>query len=163
MSDYKGDNILEKLGSFVPGYAGYAQREGRRKTDKMLRESLARLLDQQKRVLDSAVQMILKADAIHLAPEIDAVKREIDTTASQIRYAPCGSSGFFDLVQVKEPELDRLYACDLALKTDCEALPPILVKLTNADEVTAICHEARECLTAIQEAVVRRRTVMEEV
>jgi len=37
MADYTGKNIFEKIGSFIPGYKGYSEKEGRRDTDKLLR------------------------------------------------------------------------------------------------------------------------------
>ena len=37
-------NILDKIGALIPGYSGYAERDGRRNCDKILRESIANQL-----------------------------------------------------------------------------------------------------------------------
>jgi hypothetical protein len=39
-------NFLERLASYVPGLGGYREREGRRETDRRLREFLATRLDE---------------------------------------------------------------------------------------------------------------------
>ena len=46
MAEYKGNNIFEKLGALIPGYKGYSEREGRRDTDKILRNHIAESLQQ---------------------------------------------------------------------------------------------------------------------
>lgn len=163
MGDYTGTNILEKLGAFVPGYPGYAQREGRRKTDKILRLSITRLLADQKPVLDAATQMLLKEKALDLVVAVDEVRRTLDLTANKVRLAEYGNSGFFDLVQIKEQELDRLYSFDLSLKEMCEAIPGILAKLTSPETVEPTCREACAQLQSIQKAVAQRRAVMQEI
>jgi hypothetical protein len=33
-------NIFDRIGSLIPGYSGYADREGRRNCDKVLRDSI---------------------------------------------------------------------------------------------------------------------------
>jgi len=163
VGDYTGDNILEKLGAFVPGYPGYAQREGRRKTDKMLRSSIARLLEDQKSVLDAATQMLLKAKVLNLVGPVDEVKRTLDLTANRIRLAEYGNSGFFDIAQIKEPELERLYSYDLSLKEMCETIPGILAQLTSVEAIESTCREACTQLESIQKAIAQRRAVMQEI
>lgn len=48
MSEYKGKNILEKIGAFIPGYKGYSEKEGRKDTDKLLRLEIAKHMDHMK-------------------------------------------------------------------------------------------------------------------
>lgn len=163
MGEYTGDNLFEKLGTFVPGYPGYAQREGRRKTDKMLRINISRLLDDQKETLDAATKMLLNEKALDLVTAIDEVRRILDLTANKIRLAEYGSSGFFDLVQIKEQELDRLYSFDLSLKEMTEGMSPILAKLKSVETVEPACHEACTLLRSIQKAVEQRNAVMKEI
>ena len=33
-------NLLDKIGALIPGYRGYSERDGRRDTDKITRESI---------------------------------------------------------------------------------------------------------------------------
>jgi hypothetical protein len=42
--------------------------------------------------------------------------------ADTIRYASYGYAGIFDLEKIREEELDRLYAIDLSLMDDLEAI-----------------------------------------
>lgn len=99
MGDYGGNNIFEKLGSFIPGYKGYSEKEGRRDTDKLLRVEIAARLDDQKARIDDVIRRSLGQEIAHVA-ELDRLKRKFDLVANQIRYTSYGESGFFNVLQV---------------------------------------------------------------
>ena len=39
-------NVFDKIGSLIPGYKGYAERDGRRNCDKILRDSISAQLSE---------------------------------------------------------------------------------------------------------------------
>jgi hypothetical protein len=54
-------NIFDKIGSLIPGYKGYAEREGRRNCDKILRESIvAKLMLLEKQLNEKMLESVDK-------------------------------------------------------------------------------------------------------
>ena len=80
-------NIFDRIGSLIPGYKGYSEREGRRNTDKVLREEISKKMYE--------------------------IEKKINTLNSKIKYSPQGSTGFFSDEEIKEDELLKVYEIDL--------------------------------------------------
>jgi len=114
MADEK-KNFFEKLGIFIPGYKGYAEREGRRETDKLLRDKLAQTLSHEKNVLDEIMLTLTSSQRLSVLNEVDRAKKKLEKVVDRLKFASYGASGFFDVVQIKEGELDKLYQFDLSL------------------------------------------------
>jgi len=53
-------NVFDKIGSLIPGYKGYAEREGRRNCDKILRDSIVTQLIECEKILYSQMSDALK-------------------------------------------------------------------------------------------------------
>src|SRR6185436_4354895 len=62
------------------------------------------------------------AGKIGMLGSFDRLDRQIDGLAQAIRFADYGASGFFDVVKVREEELDKLYQFDLSLVEGVQAL-----------------------------------------
>ena len=111
-------NILERLGSKIPGFKGYLEREMRRE---WTREARLENLDR-----------------------ASSVEKSLDRLANRIRHADYGSSGFFDAVKIGQAELDRIYEFDLALTDTVEYLALQVEQLPEtADELSLIRGECR--------------------
>ncbi len=110
-------NFLDKIGSLIPGYQGYVDREGRRQTDRLLREKGANLLYE----IENVITNKMKEDAIN--KDIDKLKaweylrKSLNTLQSKIKYAPYGVSSFFSDEQIREEELLKIYKWDNELLT----------------------------------------------
>jgi len=122
MAKYSGSNIFEKLGALIPGYKGYAEREGRRDTDKILRDHISASLQQVSSIINKWSKLLLKKGKLESVSEIEEIQRKITIISDQIKFSQYGSSGFFDVVQVKKEQLDKLYLHDLAFKSKADAL-----------------------------------------
>jgi len=122
-------NLLEKIGAFIPGYKGYAEREGRRDCDKLLRIEIAKKFDQLKRIVDEKMVQEVNAENIEAVRLLDQLKTKLDTTANKVRYSSCGESGFFDAVQVDIKTLDMLYQYDLEIEDDVINLKQLVSSL----------------------------------
>ena len=96
-----GKTLLERIASYIPGYAGYKEKEVRRETDALLRRHIASLLSQASSLLTlspvDARQVAASPEARYLW---DAAKAALDRVTQRIDKAPHGYSGFFDLVKV---------------------------------------------------------------
>ncbi|ABL87192.1 conserved hypothetical protein [Pyrobaculum islandicum DSM 4184] len=109
-------NLLERIASYIPGYAGYKEKEVRRETDALVRRHVASILSA------AAAQLTLgpaEARAVAANPEArflwDSVKAALDRVTQKIDKAQHGYSGFFDLAKVDESVLEEVYRHDLTL------------------------------------------------
>ncbi|AET32244.1 hypothetical protein [Pyrobaculum ferrireducens] len=109
-------NLLERIASYIPGYAGYKQKEIRRETDALVRRHVASILS------SAASQLVLspsEARAVAASPDArflwDTARALLDKVTQKIDKAPHGYAGFFDLAKVDESVLEQVYQHDLAL------------------------------------------------
>lgn len=163
MADYTGKNIFEKIGAFIPGYKGYSEKEGRRDTDKLLRMGIAKFLDSRKTDIDDVILQQTNEKKIEHIKELDNIKRKIDLIANQIRYASCGESGFFDVVQVDIHNLDRLYQFDIEIKEDVERLSNMIKTLRTSENFKKDCLTIMNILSELSEKISDRDKVLTEV
>ena len=119
-------NFLEKIASHVPGIAGYREREGRRETDRRVREFLAERLDGGRAGLTALRNKATDAGELKALDAIGRLDRILQKSVSSLRYADYGFSGLFDQMKIREAELDQVYAYDAALVTDVVALADAL-------------------------------------
>ena len=125
-------NILERIASYIPGYAGYKQKEVRRETDALLRRHIASILS------SAASRLVLTpsdARAVAANPDArflwDAVRAELDKVAQKIDKAPHGYAGFFDLAKVDEGVLEEVYRHDLSLVEEAKKAADLAAALQS--------------------------------
>jgi hypothetical protein len=115
-------NILERLGSKIPGFSGYLEREMRREVDKLQRDWLADQVDRARFAINGKIREWSREGRLDNLDRAGSIEKSLDRLANRIRHADYGSSGFFDAVKIGEAELDRLYEFDLALTDMVEYL-----------------------------------------
>jgi hypothetical protein len=115
-------NWLENLADAIPGLKGYRDKEARRDTDKRFREYLASRIEASRKTIEELKRTQVNQGRLQGLDELDRLTQKLMKTASLIRYASYGYSGFFDQVKIQEAELDKIYQFDLSLLTDVEAL-----------------------------------------
>jgi hypothetical protein len=155
-------NILERLGSKIPGFSGYLEREMRREVDKLQRNWLADQVDRARFAINGKIREWSREGRLDNLDRAGSIEKSLDRMANRIRHADYGSSGFFDAVKIGEAELDRLYEFDLALTDMVEYLALQVEQLPQtADE-----QMLRRLLDAVEGADTKfneRATVFEEV
>lgn len=129
----KGDRgrIESFVGKF-PGYKGYKEKEMRREADKLLRETLARRLEEQWRRLPDIQKQLLSGGQIQWLDDIEGATMKLQTFIDRLKTATYGYAGFFDAVRVKEDELDQLYNFDLALDAHVDEIAAAVDALSSA-------------------------------
>ncbi len=147
-------SIFDKIGSLIPGYRGYAEREGRRQSDKLLRLRIADALDRCASNVQDRIDDALRAGVPDQLGTHERCHKKLDTLAAKIRYAPHGVSSFFSDVQVKEEELLHLYELDCALAQSTDTLTQEIGQL---DPNTALTH-----VDEIANAMDRRNSWLQE-
>lgn len=114
--------LLESTLRKIPGFRGYLEKEYRRESDQLHRSWLADRLTRSKRSLDEFSRGLADTGQIDALPAFDRLRGRLDKLIGRIRGGMQGYSGFFDLVQVDEALLDRVYQYDVSLMDKVEAL-----------------------------------------
>ena len=105
---------FKRLGSLIPGFKGYIERQNRRDADKLLRDTVARRFDEQwKRASQLQVDMVSQG-MITYVDDMERATLQLRTFIDKISTAPRGYSGLFDAVKINEQELEAIYQYDAA-------------------------------------------------
>ena len=108
-------DIFKKILSKVPGFSGYVERENRRSSDKLLRETIANRFEELwQRISALQRDLINQGDITHVN-ELESAAIKIRQFIDRVRTATYGYSGFFDAVKVNEQELAMVYQYDNAM------------------------------------------------
>lgn len=105
---------FKRLGSSIPGFKGYIERQNRRDADKLLRDTVARRFDEQwQRASQIQVDMVSNG-MIQYVDDMEKAALKLRTFIDKISTAPRGYSGLFDAVKINEKELEAIYQYDAA-------------------------------------------------
>jgi vacuolar-type H+-ATPase subunit I/STV1 len=129
----RSKNFFDKIGSLLPGYSGYAERDGRRNCDKILREGITSQLYEIEKILYEKINEALKVKDKEQMKEIEELRKQINTFSSKVKYAPHGATAFFSDNQIKEDELYKIYQMDLDLAEATDNLHRNITELTLTD------------------------------
>jgi len=155
-------NFLEKIAGYIPGVAGYREREARRETDRRIREFLAARLDEGRGRLNALRNQATDAGALKTLDAIGRLDRTLQKSVSSLRYADYGFSGLFDQHKIWEAELDQVYAYDASLVTDVVALSDALrstqAAASGEPALTALAASAEQ----LDGRIARRREIFEK-
>lgn len=108
-------NFLDKLGSLIPGYNGYSERESRRNCDKLLRQTITKKLDDVEKKVSNRIEESINKKDLDSMRKFESCRKDLNTLISEIKYAPYGSSALFTDMQLKEDELEQVYKYDIAM------------------------------------------------
>ena len=108
-------NILERIVEIIPGYRSYRQRERRRDVDKALRTYVANRIRDFMTRLRNLSKPLTDSGRIAVLDDLDTMSRRLEAVSDKVRFASYGYAGFFDVIKIKENELEALYAFDVKL------------------------------------------------
>jgi hypothetical protein len=123
---------IESFLGKIPGYKGYKEKEMRREADKLLRDVLARRLEEQWRRLPDIQKQLLSSAQIQWLDDIEGATMKLQRFIDRLKTATYGYAGFFDAARVKEEELDQLYNFDLALDEQVDEITAAIDGLSSA-------------------------------
>ncbi len=106
---------FKKIVSKIPGFGGYVERQARRDSDKLLRDTVANRFEEQWQRVSALQRDFISQGDIANVDDLEAAAIKLRTFADRIRRAPRGYSGLFDAVKINEPELAQLYQYDAAM------------------------------------------------
>ena len=108
----RNKNIFDKIGSLIPGYRGYANRDSRRNCDKLLRNKIADEILKNESLINVRLKKEVKNKNFDILQEIEEYRKSLNTLSEKVRYAPYGESTFFSDNQIKEDALQKIYQFD---------------------------------------------------
>lgn len=114
--------LSEKIAAALPGFRGYKEKELRRESDKLIRNHLHLKLSKDKDNIRSISQKIADKRYLDVLTDIDRLTAKMDRVTEKVNHASYGYSGFFDVVKVKEENLDRMITFDNQLLDSVNAL-----------------------------------------
>jgi len=115
-------DIFKKLASKIPGFKGYVERQNRRDSDKLIRDTIfRRFRELESRVSDLQVEFINQGE-IKYTDDLEKAALRLRTFADRVRTAPRGYSSLFEAVKINEAELAQLYEYDATLLDKSEEI-----------------------------------------
>lgn len=148
-------DIFKKILSKVPGFSGYIERQNRRSSDKLLRETIAGHFEKSWQRISALQKDLISQGNIEYVDDLESSAIKLRQFIDRVRTASYGYSGFFDAIKVNEAELANVYQYDYTLlqledtvnhaidnvetSIGSDGLPAAIRNLTNA---------ARQCVDA---------------
>jgi hypothetical protein len=114
--------LSERIAAALPGFHGYKEKELRRESDKLIRNHLYLKLSKDKDNVRAISQKITDKRYLDILPDIDRLTAKMDRITEKVNHASYGYSGFYDIVKIKEEQLDRMIAFDNQLLDGVNAL-----------------------------------------
>jgi hypothetical protein len=114
--------LSERIAAALPGFRGYKEKERRRESDKIIRNHLYLKLSKDKDNVRSISQRIADKRYLDVLADVDRLTAKMDRITEKVNHASYGYSGFFDIVKIKEDNLDRMIAFDNQLVDSVNAL-----------------------------------------
>jgi hypothetical protein len=114
--------LSEKIAAALPGFRGYKEKELRRESDKLIRNHLYLKLSKDKDNIRSISQKIADKRYLDVLTDIDRLTAKIDRVTEKVNHASYGYAGFYDIVKIKEENLDRMITFDNQLLDTANAL-----------------------------------------
>ena len=126
-------NIFDKIGSLIPGYRGYANRDSRRGCDKLLRNQIADEILKSEFLMNARLKEEVKNKNFNKLQEIEEYRKSLNTLSEKVRYAPYGESTFFSDNQIKEDAIQKIYQFDYKLFSLLNDSKDKLVEMSNLE------------------------------
>ena len=114
--------LSERIAAALPGFRGYKEKELRRESDKLVRNNLYLKLTKNKDNVKSISQKIADKRYMDVLTDIDRLNAKMDRITEKVNHASYGYAGFYDIVKIKEENLDRMITFDNQLLEEVNAL-----------------------------------------
>jgi hypothetical protein len=133
----RSKNIFDMIGSLIPGYCGYAEREDRRQCDKILRDQISTTIDYYEKAIKKQIENKIDSNNLTQSRSLEICRKKLNTLSSKIKYAPYGESAFFSNLQLKEEELLEIYNKDLKITDIVNGIKESILN-ANPDNILSI-------------------------
>ena len=128
MSDQLFGKISSEMDPFkqilskIPGFSGYMERQNRRDSDKLLRDTVAERFEEQWQRISALQRDFISQGEIAYVDDLEAAAIKLRAFIDRVRRATRGYSGLFDAVKINETELAQLYQYDASLLNQADEI-----------------------------------------
>jgi len=112
--------LSERILAELPGFRGYKEKELRRESDKLIRNHLYQKLMEARKDLKEIFQKLSDSRLHEVLTDMDRFIMRFDRVSEKINHASYGYAGFFNIMKVEEPKLDKMIEFDTGLIDDVD-------------------------------------------
>ncbi len=158
--------FIEKIVRYIPLYHGYKTKEIRRETDKILRENIYMKLKNALDRLKDVKDRIVEANLQELWPIFERLITRFETISQRVLYSDYGYSGFFSVIKINEPELERMYDFDSSLLDDAVIIGDVVKELydesydLNISKIKNMIRRVEDTISQFEEKFSKRDEYM---
>ena len=142
--------LSERILAAIPGFHGYKEKELRRESDRLVRNHLYLKLSKMKKDLRTVSQKLSNSLWLDALRDMDHLIAKVERVSEKVNHASYGYAGFFDIVKIKEKNLDRMIDFDNNLIGDVESLAAD-IETFKSELITGEAKNAKEYVARIAE------------
>jgi len=146
-------DVIRKLLGKIPGFKGYFERENRRSSDKIVRDTIANRFDEIWNRISTLQRELIKQGNLDSVGDLEAAAIKIRQFSDRIEKASYGYSGFFDAVKVNEAELAQVYQYDLSMMDLADQLGKAVDNVESSFGSDGLPAAVRNLVTLADQAV----------
>ena len=146
-------DAIKKLFSKIPGFKGYIEREVRRSSDKILRETIARDYEAQYQRISSLQRDMISQGGLAYIDDLENAAIKIRQFIDRVKTASYGYAGLFDALKIKEEELENIYKYDLTLLEHVDVLSGAIDNVESSLGTDGLPASIRHLITTSQEVL----------
>ena len=154
--------IAKKAARILPGIGSYQDKESIRESDKKLRDHISAQLTHLMENIERAKARIVRTGSLSFIKDLDDISRQIDKLSRSISFASRGYAGVFDSWQSDEKSLSELFEFDQSLKSELDALEPLVSKICEKDKKPdpLILEELQDFLLKVEKKIGEREVFL---
>lgn len=146
-------DAIKKLFSKIPGFKGYIEREDRRSSDKILRETIARDYEAQYQRISSLQRDMISQGGLAYIDDLENAAIKIRQFIDRVKTASYGYAGLFDALKIKEEELENIYKYDLTLLEHVDVLSGAIDNVESSLGTDGLPASIRHLITTSQKVL----------
>lgn len=108
-------NIFDRIGTLIPGYNGYSERDSRRNCDKKIRSYISTSLNEINSKIELKMGVLIKENNYEDFEKYEHLRKDINTISDKVLYSASASTSFFSDEIIGVDELDKIYEIDLSI------------------------------------------------
>ena len=108
-------NIFDRIGTLIPGYNGYSERDSRRNCDKKIRSYISTSLNEINSKIELKMGGLIKENNYEDFEKYEHLRKDINIISDKVLYSASASTSFFSDEIIGVDELDKIYEIDLSM------------------------------------------------
>lgn len=147
------EDFFKKITSKIPGFKGYTERQARRDSDKLLRDTIADGFSRQEQRIATIQRDMISQGEIAYVDDLEASAIKLRTFADRIRRATRGYAGLFDAIKINTEELTAIYEYDSALLDQVDVVSRAIDNVEASVGSDGLPASMRNLRTVAQQAI----------